>query len=154
MKKIAIGFILGVIVSFMAVAVLVYFPFTNNASTISTSTKRPIDGDILFALIQEWRIQNGVAPYIKNQELCNFANDRLKEVKEQWNHDGFHEQANKKYTQFELTGENLIRLQNSEKEALESWLKSPEHLKNLKTDFKYTCLVTDGNYVVQIFGNY
>jgi uncharacterized protein YkwD len=118
-----------------------------------TPTPTPfIEKNSLMVLIQDWRIQNGLKEYKESSLLCKIASLRLEEIKTDWSHDGFYKMASYCGTMKCTLGENLARGFASSKDTLNGWLNSPTHKKNLETKFEYTCLETDGNYVVQIFG--
>lgn len=110
----------------------------------------------LYDLVQEWRIQNNLQPYIKSDFLCSIADIRLKETEKQWDHSQF---IGSRFCTSECSlGENLSRFFKTEQGTIDAWIQSPDHLENLKRDFSHTCLKCDttsiSNYCVQIFGYY
>lgn len=111
-------------------------------------TPVPLSADKLFQLVNEWRVQNGYQEYKKSDFACSVASKRLPEVKENWSHEGFYY---KRFCQECTLSENLAKGQPSEKETLKNWVNSPSHLANLQRTYTHACIVTDGDYFVQIF---
>lgn len=101
--------------------------------------------------IQEWRIQNGLRPYSERDDVCRFANERLKAVTLNFSHDGFIEKANLEFPKANVS-ENLmfVGLINRNKDPLQSWLNSPSHRKNLEKDEPYGCLAANDRTYVHI----
>lgn len=122
-----------------------------SSSVISLSYKSVnLDSEILWSLIQTWRIENGLHAYIKNQELCKIAIDRSDDEFDYNNpHKGFIEKYHKgSYS----ISENLTGA-TSEKDALNRWLNSPLHRQALEKDFRFSCTATYKDLAVQIFSN-
>lgn len=111
-----------------------------------------LNEQILFELIQDWRINQKLPPYIYSEKLCNFAKLRLKEIEVEFSHQGYYDHR-KEINAISL-GENLAENQPSEQHTLDMWVASPSHLKNLTTPFVYTCIKTEGQKAVQIFANF
>lgn len=112
-----------------------------------------LDANILWNKVQGWRESQGLHPYIKDDFLCKFAIIRLEEIKTDWSHNKF--SAKRLCGDMDCTvGENLASDMVTETNALISWINSPDHLRELKYDYKYSCIETSGSYAVQIFGNY
>jgi uncharacterized protein YkwD len=118
-------------------------------------TNQKLDQDILFALVQEWRVENGLRPYTKSQKLCDFASKRAKQIRTNFNHDEF-------LKDIHTTGvlgvgeysENLAEVYEDEKTTLKGWLNSASHSAALHRDYKYSCIATYNNEAVQEFGNF
>jgi uncharacterized protein YkwD len=111
------------------------------------------DADQMFSLVQEWRKNNGLTEYSTSALSCQIAQTRLDEVKDNFSHDGF--DANRFCTTNCLLGENLadnlLKIDNPT--TLDLWTKSPLHLAELQKNYPYSCIKTDGRYIVQIFSN-
>lgn len=106
----------------------------------------------LFDLVQRWRYENNLQPYTNSNEVCEIAKLRLQETSTNWSHEGF---EGKRFCTFDNCefGENLARGYNNEEQLLTDWLNSASHSANLKADYQYSCIESDGDNVVQIFGN-
>ena len=121
---------------------------------IALPTLSPISADRLFDTVNKWRVDNGYPAYIKSDLLCQIAEKRLKQIKTDWSHDGFmSDDVNCGEVKCHL-GENLAKDINMEGLVLTEWLKSPKHLENLKYNYKYSCIKSEDNFVVHIFGNF
>jgi hypothetical protein len=113
-----------------------------------------LNTDLLWNLIQTWRKENNLPVYIKSDNLCTIANDRVL--------DGFdfHEGAERKYNNWPYhIAENInivyeISCKGAEYDTLDMWLYSASHAATLKKPYKYSCLATKDNYAVQIFSNF
>ncbi len=117
----------------------------------STFIQKNINQEILWSLVQNWRIENNLQPYTKNQTLCTIASTRLNEVQNNWSHNKFLDRFAYKYPS--LIGENLAKDWTDEITTFNSWINSPAHLKNLKDSFIYSCLETKDSFAVQIFSS-
>ena len=105
----------------------------------------------ILAHVQDYRNKNGKSLYIQSDFLCSIAEKRIEVIKSDWSHNGF---LNTKYCDNCTLGENLARNYLFADQTVNSWLDSPTHKANLDRNFTHTCIATDGNYVVQIFGYY
>lgn len=124
---------------------------------VYTPTLEPTPTDILITKenvmheVNEWRISEGMTPYKESEFLCKAAEERLPEVKLNWSHKGF--SAKRFCGESECwLGENLAKEYSSPHETLINWLNSPSHRRELEKPYTHSCIATDGDYVVQIFG--
>jgi uncharacterized protein YkwD len=102
-----------------------------------------------FNAVNEWRIKQGLQPLKESQFLCGIANQRLPEIKRDFTHDGF---MNKKWCEDCILSENLATTTGPEAELIKSWESSPTHREIMASSHTHTCIATEDNYVVQIFG--
>lgn len=116
-------------------------------------TPSSLSSEKLMALVNDWRISQGFQPYSDSEFLCSVAKTRMLEVQINWSHEGFADRTNRFCVDCYLA-ENLARYYYSEKETLTGWLKSLSHKENLDNNYTHSCIVTDSNYVVHIFGYY
>lgn len=152
--------LLVVLIVFMGY-IAVYFAVTpvKPLPTVPYVTPTPfiVSEDKLWSLIQDWRISTNRQTYVKDQKLCDFADIRLSQMNDGYiNHSGFIP-LHRKMIPNSSMAENLISNFPSEEIMLNKWLGSPEHLKDLEADYKYSCLrcsPKDRNTCVQIFANY
>ena len=116
--------------------------------------KSGIKGDKLFELIQQYRLDNHLKQFKTSNFICDIARIRLEEIKKSFSHEGFSTERFC-YSQCSL-GENLAQKYqiNQEEKLLNDWLNSQNHAAEIKSSYTHSCLKTDGNYVVQIFGYY
>ena len=107
------------------------------------------DGEKLWSLIQDWRLKNGLQPYIKDQRLCEIAKDRSDDPFD--NHKGFFDKyGNRPY----ILSENVASWVSTELQTIYGWLNSPGHLANLKNPYAYSCVICQQSTCVQIFSNF
>lgn len=124
--------------------------------------QKPLNND-LWSLLQAWRKSEGHSIYTKSKEICDFASYRGEKVLGNLSgnndpHAGFEEDLNgffDAYCHGSCQGaENVVWDYSNPQEALDTWLNSDGHRKNLEADYKYSCLVDYGRTAVQLFANY
>lgn len=112
-----------------------------------------LEGDHLLEVVNQWRVKIGKKIYKKNNELCNIAEARTKEIQTDFNHDKFYNHTHDFY--YEAMQENILAGDQyiSYKTALDSWLQSASHSAALHKDYQYSCIKCLNNRCVQIFMN-
>jgi len=118
--------------------------------SIRFQTTHSINERDLFDLIQRWRYDKYLDPYVKSDAICKFAELRLQEIKADFSHDKFYSTKNPPCSSCQY-GENIAEGYNFSEEVLNAWINSPTHLENLEKDFKYSCIKTNGFYTVHTF---
>ncbi len=113
---------------------------------------RTIDNHVLWKLVNRWRASEGMAPYTFDEQLCFFAEKRLKRVQRHFTHDGFATIITDVPTYHDYA-ENLAQGWTREEDILDAWLSSARHERNLRWPYTHACIVTDGDNVVHIFAN-
>lgn len=98
-------------------------------------------------LINAYRVENGLSVAKENKATCLFAKKRLKEVKKDWSHDGFYLSVDRSVG---VWHENLARNFSTDKKAVEGWIQSESHRKNLLSDMTSMCVKKSGKYWVMI----
>jgi len=122
------------------------------SSKISTFIPlKQINEQKLFDLIQKYRYENYLPTYNKSDFLCKIANQRLQQIKTDFSHAIF---VNSHYCDNCVISENLAKSFYDEQVLFTSWLNSPTHAQILKEPYTHSCLKTDENNTVQIFGYY
>lgn len=119
-----------------------------------------IDEDVLYELVNEWRVKNNKPRYITSETLCTMAEVRLTQLPTDPDHDGFYKLADKLVDNgtFEKVSENLITKYAgsagvNEKTMLNDWLESKLHRAAIESSYVYSCLRCDNNdgNCVQLF---
>jgi len=111
-----------------------------------TPTPTPIilNSSKLFDLINKYRVNNGLSSLVWNNSMCPFSNKRLEEIHTHYSHEGYLSNPHPYDTNQDSTGENLLQGFDSEETAVQAWINSPEHKKNiLDNHFSQTCISTD-----------
>jgi uncharacterized protein YkwD len=125
-------------------------PSNIEAPIVPTPTNSPdLNAEKLTALVNDWRVSQGLQPYSKDERLCVIARKRIKVGDD--DHAGFLSNYNN-YPY--ILAENSTWNAPTEKAALESWLHSPTHLSILKRPFKYACIATQEYNALQIFSSF
>ncbi len=124
--------------------------------------QKPLNDD-LWSKVQSFRQSEGLSKYTKSKEICDFAAYRGEKVLGNLSggndpHAGFEEDLNgffDAYCHGSCQGaENVVWDYDNPQEALETWLNSEGHRKNLEADYRFSCLVDYGHTAVQLFANY
>lgn len=151
-KKIIVRILLASVILFVSSAIFVAgYAF----GSLEPKTKTYPDANKLFQIVNEWRTENGYQPYLIDQRLCDIADIRLAQTSRNWSHDEFIPTIDRYFQgNYSEKSENLARDFYDEQSTLKAWLNSPTHKENLDKDYQYSCIALDGNYVVQIFGNF
>lgn len=128
---------------------------TQQATTIPESPeyKKELDASILFGLVNEYRIQNNLAPFQEDARICSIAQDRAPQLYNEilgnsWMHKGFQE-----LTLSYWATENII-YEFTEQKALNWWKNSPIHNSALLGNYQYSCIKCQGNTCAEIFTNF
>ena len=124
--------------------------------------QKPLNDD-LWSKVQSYRLAEGLSKYTESKEICDFAAYRGEKVLGNLSgnndpHAGFDEDLNgffDAYCHGSCQGaENVVWDYNNPQEALDTWLNSEGHRKNLEADYKYSCLIDYGSTAIQLFANY
>lgn len=133
--------------------VVTIVPSTQLLSVEDQLSAPQLNGDVLFNLVNTMRTQYGLAPFQKDDRICNVALSRVPELdNEIWvshtMHAGFYAR-NLPY----FATENIISMR-TEQEALKWWLNSPVHRAALLGNYKYACTACSGKSCSMIFTNF
>ena len=130
---------------------------TNKADIAGVQTSLPLDkppaisADTLFESVNEWRAENKLPPFYKDEQLCSIAQKGLSQAKTEWTQASI----GKITCPFCLGGFSInTAISYSEPDIINSWLGSAETARNLRGSYNYSCAATDGYYVVQVFATY
>lgn len=151
-----IGLLLAIPVSFAAG----YIASETNKEYALKNSSPEISGiskEKLWNEVNTWRTNNDLPTYKEDPYLCEIAEKRLTTIQATGldNHQGMKKMIdNNELKPYIFFGENLASNFFVEKDIISGWQNSPLHLKNLKEVAPYSCIATDGNYVVQLFANY
>ncbi|MEK7605315.1 MAG: hypothetical protein AAB478_02195 [Patescibacteria group bacterium] len=112
-----------------------------------------LSADVLFNLVNATRANYGLAPFQKDDRICNVAVSRAPELdSEIWvtrtMHAGFYAR-NLPY----WATENVISTR-TEQQALNWWMHSPVHRSALLGNWKYACVACSGKSCSMIFTNF
>lgn len=129
---------------------------TPTSTEINNETPKPLDEDILWDLIQEWRVENGHKAYVRDSRLCEIAEKRVKEIQSDYSHDSFEKADYSKLPDGKIA-ENISLWTAGEENTLNGWLDSPSHREALEKPYRSSCVVTGGEYgqsAVQVFASF
>ena len=125
-----------------------YLRVVNTPNPITIQNSYP-NADNLSFLVNNWRYENGLQPFTKNETLCNIAASRSAQITTDFSHDGFLPRVDALLVTASF-GENLIHGYNSAQAVFTAWLNSPEHRKNLANPvYTQMCIVCQQTYCVQ-----
>lgn len=117
---------------------------------------KPIDAIRLSSLVNDWRYNNYLQPFKKNDKLCGLALTRANQIIKDWSHSQFIPEERKIVAPGTVFGENLAKDYQTEEEVLNGWLNSPPHRKVL-ANLNYTqmCIACENSYcALELSGNF
>jgi uncharacterized protein YkwD len=125
----------------------------SQSANTDSETFKSLNENVLWFRVNEWRVNNGLDPYIRSEALCEFATPRLKEIKTEFSHAGFERKSGQwlSITGYEVMAENLSFRPRDEATVLNEWLNSPPHREALEENYVYSCIKADDSYAVQLF---
>lgn len=134
----------------------------NNAERPTILVKREFNQELLWTYIQNYKQDQGLQPYIKDQKLCEATDRRLEQTGKSFYHDAFETTESAKIfseTTFRHLGENLASFGSTSIDAempvLTMWKNSESHRKNLDNPiYTHSCLRCDVTHCVQLFAGY
>lgn len=146
---------IGYIVASLMFLWLIYFSGYQQGILHQPNTPTPLElnADTIFNLVNDWRITQNLTPFKKLNGLCDAGKVRVYEIKRDWSHNGFEYLRIRQFSGYASGefGENLADFTwGTEEEVLAKWINSPSHLKNIKDNYIYSCVVTDGGRVVEL----
>lgn len=95
-----------------------------------------------IALVNAYRVENGLKVVIESKSVCAYAKLRAEQVKSDWSHNGFLYTKEQPKPGFWV--ENLAK--GFDVPPIEAWKKSATHNANLLADVSEMCLERNGNY--------
>jgi len=130
--------------TFILLWALVSFVLLDTGFFILYSTRFNHESTSLEKKINEFRKSESLSPFVSTKRTCDFAQTRVKEIAENFSHDGFlsRESSQKLPYLSHLLTENLARQpKEDDQQILEAWIASPTHLKNLLADTTEVCIM-------------
>lgn len=119
-----------------------------------TPDDTPLDSNLIFNMINEYRVSLGLSVFEKENSVCSLATVRANEIIDEiagragYLHSGLYNRGldywiweNAKY------GSN-------EAGTVAWWKASPVHHQSIVGDFKYSCVACNGTYCVQLFTSF
>jgi uncharacterized protein YkwD len=100
-----------------------------------------------FKLINEYRDRDGLPPLRWNDEIAGIARAHSRDMANgdvDFGHDGFQDRVDQMkgaIAGFEGAGENVLyttQLDDGAERAVQMWLHSPHHLKNIRGDYTFS----------------
>lgn len=135
----------------IALIILALLIVVGLSAATSRNKAESLSSEKLWNIVNDWRQSRGLQPFQKSEVLCGYALQRMGEIKTDFSHAGF---GGDRWfgSDFKNVGENLAQNMFNEQATLNSWLNSPSHRENLERAYTHACIVTDGNFAVQVFG--
>lgn len=127
------------------------FPIVKSSTT--TTVKTGLNAKYLWDIVQEWRTTNSYNPYTEDQELCKYADERVLELNQVFEHNNPKLKLFGDTHSYEKVSENIIN-SYGEKESLEWWLNSPSHFEALKEPYTNSCIRCSHWDCIQVFAKY
>lgn len=119
---------------------------------VSVPSITSLNADLILQLINNHRTEIGLAPFEKDDTVCQIAQARVPQLQTEVStftlHKGFYDMN----LPFWAT-ENMAYYP-TEQQDMDFWLRSPVHRSAIEGNYKYSCGVCYGNVCAQIFTNY
>jgi len=112
-----------------------------------------LNSDLIFDLTNEYRAKFGLAPFEKEEKVCNLAEIRTGEIASELAgngalHSGLYNR-NLPYWIFENA-----KVGSDEQGTLNWWVHSPIHRQSIVNNYKYSCVKCNGSICSQLFTSY
>lgn len=134
---------------------------TPTSSPLPTSTPTPTPEEATSELSQEpanfimnqinsYRTANGLPVFEAHPEVCSFAQVRLNEIQNGFNHEGFNERLQNgtlPYSSFSQVAENIADA-SSYTQVFEMWKNSSGHNQKLLSSMQHACVAGSGRLYV------
>jgi uncharacterized protein YkwD len=104
--------------------------------------KAPGRNETIFELINAYRRSRGKRELWRSDTICRMTEIRLAEIARDYSHDGFRAVIRGHLGSF---GENIARGYRTPKDALNGWIRSRGHDRNLLGDWNEGCARGDGD---------
>jgi len=131
---------------------------TMNATPIPQITAEPTNVPIvtssLMTEVNSYRKSFGLNELAVHTAICTIVDERIKEIKDSFNHDGFRQRLdNGTFSTLSYQGvaENIWYGSGSVTKVVEDWNSSSGHQENLKGNWSAGCGKLDGGFAVYIF---
>jgi len=112
-----------------------------------------LDPEVIFTMINDYRVSVGKPAFIKDEPVCSIAESRRPELYNEIHVTGaLHAGFRAKVLPYWAT-ENMI-YQNTEAQAVNWWMNSPIHRSSIEGTYTNACVACEGNICVQIFTSY
>jgi uncharacterized protein YkwD len=127
----------------------------NTSPEVTPSTSGGLNPDTIFTMVNQIRVQNGLAPFEKSAEVCALANERAPELHAEIfvngnMHAGL---ARRQPTIPYWITENMIH-QNTEQQAVTWWMNSPIHRSAILGSHTNACVSCQGNSCAMLFTSF
>ncbi len=110
-----------------------------------------LNPEVILSLINEKRAQANLAPLEKDEKVCEVANLRAPELSGELAKGQLHAGFYGRHLPYPAA-ENVIYMR-SEEAAVDWWMNSSVHRRQLLGDYKYTCVACSGESCTEIFAN-
>lgn len=121
-------------------------------SPIPESKPVTLNPDIIFALVNEYRVKARLPAFEKDDQVCEIANSRKPEFAGEIATGAIHAGMRARKLQFWIS-ENM-KYGGNEQEMLNWWLASPIHRASIFGGYKYSCVACEGTTCNQLFTSF
>lgn len=136
------------IIFFSGTAILLIVKISTHKEETIVENSKSIDADKTWDLIQDWRGQNNLKPFEKNEKLCKIA-----ETVAYYGYENKSSLNDKFWDYPSKITQNASYGSDSPEQILNDWTQTDENLNILNKDWKYSCLVCHYDDCVQIYSN-
>jgi uncharacterized protein YkwD len=123
---------------------------TNSAAQPTPSVS--LNADSIFAMVNQIRQQNGLAPFQKDDRLCTLATSRAPEVHNEVLTGTMHHGMYARNLPY-WNNENIIDI-HTEQEAINFWMSDYVHKAAILGNYQFSCVACYGNACAEEFSNF
>ncbi|KKQ96578.1 MAG: hypothetical protein A3C27_02565 [Candidatus Levybacteria bacterium RIFCSPHIGHO2_02_FULL_39_36] len=118
----------------------------------SLQNDTPLNSDLIFDLANQFRASVGLAPFEKDDKVCELAESRSNELAGEITNGNIHSglyNRNLPYWIFENA-----KVGSNEQGTVSWWLSSPIHKSSVVGDYRFSCVKCTGTYCSQLFTSF
>lgn len=121
---------------------------------VITSLSNPggLNADILFSMVNSYRVSKGLPEFQKDERTCSLAASRAPEVEDEIMNGTMHNGLRNRNLNYWNT-ENIISMRN-ETEAFNWWINDQIHKDAIESKNMYSCVACSGNSCAEEFTSY
>lgn len=137
---------------FTVVPPLSNIPVTQPTTVATSLPGAGLDAEVLFNLVNSYRVSRGLAPFEKHPDLCALGDSRGPELMGEISNGDIHGGLRRRNMPYWVT-ENM-KYGGNEQEVLNWWLNSPIHSAAIHGSTKYACTHCSGPVCIMLFSDF
>lgn len=122
---------------------------------VEPPTTGGLSPEVIFSMVNQIRVNAGLAPFEKDDRLCALANERAPELyNEIYVNGNMHAGLARRQSSIPYwVTENMIS-QQTEQQAVNWWMNSPVHRSAIMGSYTHACVSCSGNNCAMLFSSF